>query len=99
MKATLVLSEKRLVIHSTTGASGIIALQIWEVPRSGNYPVGRKFSLFLVVGGEVVVGMDNHKPKGPHLHLGEQEFPYLYRDEASLFADFWNFVRKAGFEP
>jgi len=40
---------------------------------SEKYPAGRKFSLFLVAQGEVLVGLDNHKPKGPHLHLGKDE--------------------------
>ena len=93
------LSEKRLLLNPTTGDAGIVELKIWEVPRSRDYPSGRKFSLFLVVAGDVVIGMDNHKPKGPHLHFGGKEFPYLYRNEAALLTDFWNFVRKAGFEP
>jgi hypothetical protein len=49
--------------------------------------------------GEVVIGIDNHKPKGPHLHLGNKELPYTYQDEEILLIDFWDLVRKAGFEP
>ena len=68
-------------------------------PRSEQYPVGRKFSLFLVAQGEVLVGIDNHKPKGPHVHLGNEERPFPYTDDDHLLKDFWELVRKAGFEP
>ena len=99
MKAEILLREKRLLENRTTGDVAIAELKVWSVPRSKDYPQGRKFSLFLVVNGEVIVGMDNHKPKGPHLHLGDRELPYLYRDERSLLEDFWDLSRKAGFEP
>ena len=68
VKAKLVLHEKRLV--EAGGSIGVAELKVWEVPRSGDYPSGRKFRLFFVVDGNVVVGFDNHKPKGPHLHFG-----------------------------
>lgn len=86
-------------MNRATGDAAVAELKIWSVPRSKDYPHGRKFSLFLVSGGQVVVGVDNHKPKGPHLHLGDRELPYLYRDDVALLADFWDLARKAGFEP
>lgn len=55
--------------------AAVVEIKIWDVPKSKDYPSGRKFSLFLVAEGEVVVGFDNHKPKGPHLHLGNRELP------------------------
>ena len=67
--------------------------------KSKDYPYARKYSLFLVVAGNVVVGFDNHKPKAPHLHLGDQELPYEYIDDKKLLSDFWELARKAGFEP
>lgn len=88
-----------MLLNRLTGEVAVAELKVWSVPRSKDYPQGRKCSLFLVVGGEVVVGIDNHKPKGPHLHLGDRELPYHYRDERSLLADFWDLARKAGFEP
>ena len=47
----------------------------------------------------MLVGVDNHKPKGPHLHLGKEERPFPYTDDDQLLKDFWELVRKAGFEP
>jgi len=97
MKAKLVLHEKRLVEGG--GSIGVAELKIWEVPRSGEYPTGRKFRFFFVVNGNVVVGLDNHKPKGPHLHLGGQEVPYAFTTLDQLVEDFWDLVRKAGYAP
>jgi len=99
MKAEPLFHEKRLLLNRTTGEAAVAELKIWNVPRSKDYPQGRKFSLFLVCGGSVLVGLDNHKPKGPHLHLGDRELPYLFRDAESLLRDFWDLARKAGFEP
>ena len=70
-----------------------------KVPTSKHYPEGRKFSLFLVdrVSGEVLVGFDNHKPKGPHIHRGACEEPYEYSGEGVLIEDFWRLVKEEGF--
>lgn len=76
----------------------IAELKVWKVPKSRDYRNGIKYSLYLVSQGNVIVGMDNHRPKGPHLHLGDQELPYLFRSAPRLIEDFWDFVRKAGFE-
>ncbi len=99
MKAEPFLREKRILVHRTTGELAIAELKIWKVPKSKDYPWGVKFSLFLVSSGQVLVGIDNHKPKGPHLHLGEQEISYLFQNERDLVNDFWDLTRKAGFEP
>lgn len=98
MKATLLFYEKRILEHENSGELGIAELRIWRVPKT-QYPTGRKFSLFLVVGGKVLIGIDNHRPKGPHLHLGEEEVPYTYFSVDQLLEDFWDMVRKAGFKP
>lgn len=99
MRARLVFHEKRLVWSPSLSSAGVVELRVWKVPRSKAYPEGRKFSLFLVARGEVLVGIDNHKPKGPHLHLGREELAFRYTDDERLLQDFWELVRKAGFEP
>lgn len=98
MKAQPIFREKRILKNQKTGKLAVVELKVWNVPRSKNCPQGRKYSLFLVFEGRVLVGMDNHKPKGPHLHLGNEETPYNYSSDAQLLKDFWDFVRKAGFE-
>ena len=99
MKAEPFLREKRILVHRSSGELAIAELKIWRVPKSKEYPRGVKFSLFLVSNGQVLVGIDNHRPKGPHLHLGGQELPYLFQNEQDLVSDFWDLARKAGFEP
>ena len=85
-------------MNSSTGEIAIAELKVWKVPKSQHYEIGKKFSLFLVLRGRVIVGIDNHKPKGPHLHLGGEEVAYRYLDDDQLLKDFWDLVRKAGFE-
>jgi len=98
MKAESLFKEKRIVIHAKSGQIGIVELKIWAIPKSVKFPTGRKFSLFLVADGEVILGIDNHHPKGPHLHLGERELTYDYVNDKQTLEDFWDLVRKAGFK-
>lgn len=51
MKATPIIHEKRLLEHQQGGVPAVAELKIWNVPKSKDYPDGRKFSLFLVSGG------------------------------------------------
>lgn len=95
--ARLVLREKRLV--EGRSRIGVAAIEVWDVPRSDDYPTGRKFRLFFVVEGIVLVGFDNHRPKGPHLHLENREVFYRFTTIERIVGDFWDLVRKAGFSP
>lgn len=99
MDAIPVFREKRIVVNRKTGEIAVAEIKIWKVPRSIHYPKGRKFSLFLVSKGKTLIGIDNHRPKGPHRHIGEDEVTYGYVNEGRLLADFWGLVRKEGFEP
>lgn len=99
MKAQPLHREKRLVLNSSTSEIAIAELKVWKIPKSEHYKMGRKFSLFLMMHGRVLIGIDNHQPKGPHLHLGNEEVNYNYKNDDQLLKDFWDLVRKAGFEP
>ena len=99
VKAAPVFREKRIVMNPRTGELAIVEINIWKIPKSFHYESGRRFSLFLIADGRPVIGIDNHQPKGPHLHLGDEEVSYNYLDDDLLIQDFWDFVRKAGFEP
>lgn len=98
MKAEALFREKRVIFNRKTKEVAVAEIKIWKVPKSVQYPGGVKFSLFLVSEGKVIMGVDNHKPKGPHLHLGEREFPFEYSTPEKLLADFWDLARKAGYE-
>lgn len=98
MSAIPILKEKRVLWNPRIEKFAVAELKIWKIPKSKDYPNGIKYSLFLVSEGSVIIGFDNHKPKGPHLHLGDKELPYEYKGEVLLVNDFWRFARKAGFE-
>jgi hypothetical protein len=70
---------------------------IFKIPCSANYPEGIKYRAWLSEGGETIFGFDNHKPKGPHLHVGTKEIGYVYRGLEELKADVIAMIRKAGF--
>jgi len=36
--------------------------------------------------------MDNHQPKGPHVHIDAEEAPYRFIDEQKLILDFKEIV-------
>jgi len=99
LRAEIIFKEKRVVLHEASGRLGIAEIRVWKIPSSPHYPEGRKFSLFLVLDGKVVVGIDNHRPKGPHIHRGQaNESQYSYTDEKSLIEDFWDLVHHEGFK-
>src|SRR5262249_18411006 len=98
MKARLLFHEKRLLLHRKSNDYGIMEIKIWKVERNQHYPDAKKFSLFLVSKQETVIGIDNHKPKGPHLHMGNVEVIYDYQSDEKLLSDFFEFITKAGFE-
>ena len=47
---------------------------------------------------EVIVGLDNHHPKGHHLHIMKEEFHYFYKDQKTLIEDFFVQLKKHGFQ-
>ena len=68
-------------------------MAIHEVGRSGRYPDGIKYGLLLVdlrTGRRVL--MDNHHPKGHHVHLDSEEMLYNYKNDDQLIEDFKRFV-------
>jgi len=66
---------------------------IHAVPLDNRYPDGVKYSLIFLdskTGDRVL--LDNHQPKGPHVHLGQEEISYEYVDDERLLTDFKLFV-------
>ena len=87
------------LVHGRSAVVAVAEIKVWDVPRSSHYPEGLKYSLFLVAreSGRVIVGFDNHKPKGPHLHHDGKELAYEFLDVEALVEDFWHWVKKEGF--
>lgn len=68
-------------------------MEIYRVTKSAKYPDGVKYGLILTdpkTGKHLL--MDNHHPKGPHIHLNGQEIIYQYVDENKLVKDFKEMV-------
>lgn len=88
MKAVLVYSHKALF-----QGRYVLEMTIHRVGKSSRYTEGIKYGLILTdLQSKKRVLMDNHHPKGPHIHLNDQEIPYEYVDEEKLIKDFKNFV-------
>lgn len=67
----------------------VLELKIWNVGKSNNFPDGSKFSLICIdikTGKKILI--DNHRPKGPHVHIGNIEIPYNYINSDKLIEDF-----------
>jgi hypothetical protein len=70
---------------------------VWKVPATKDYPNGVKYRAWFSEGGKTVFGFDNHKPKGPHLHVGEVELGYVFRGFDALRDDIVAMIRREGF--
>lgn len=67
----------------------IVEMRIWEVSSDlARYPDGFKYSLYAVFNGKVLVGYDNHPPKGHHRHVGGRETEYVFSSLEKLRNDF-----------
>jgi hypothetical protein len=82
-KAELVIHQK---IRTTNGV--VVEVKVWRVAKSVHFPEGFKYSFYAVLAGEVLVGYDNHAPKGHHRHIEGREDPYLFRGVDRLRDDF-----------
>lgn len=69
---------------------------VWDIGVSRRYPMGFKYRFFYVKQGKVVVGYDNHSPKGPHRHIKGREESYALESQEKVLADFKEDVRRAG---
>jgi hypothetical protein len=68
---------------------GIVELMVWRVPA----PVppsqyGFKYRAAYAAAGERVVGFDNERGKGNHMHIAEVEKPYGFTTIEQLIEDF-----------
>lgn len=90
MKAELITRFRSIAEDGTR-----IEMVIWKVPE----PVppsehGYKYRLVYVETDERVVGFDNERGKGDHMHIGVTELPYEFVDTEGLVDDFIKEVEK-----
>ncbi len=72
-----------------------IEMLVWRVPE----PVppsehGYKYRLVYLEGGQRMVGFDNERGKGDHVHVAGDERPYVFVDVEKLIDDFVSEVKK-----
>ena len=97
MKATEVFRQKLVLRHRDGRRLAIFEVAVWKVPLSLAYPEGIKYRAWLSEEGKTNFGFDNHKPKGPHLHIGEREVGYVFRGVAALKRDAIAMIHQEGF--
>lgn len=84
MKAELITSHK-----SVDETGGTIHWVIWRVPHSIPPSTHEfKYRLVYVKDGRRIIGFDNERGKGDHMHLGQREFKYSFTTIAQLIEDF-----------
>ena len=83
--------------HGNGDRQAIFEMVVWRIPRSRDYPEGMKYRAWLSEAGVTIFGFDNHKPKGPHLHIRDMEVGYLFRGFDELMADIRVMIEKEGF--
>ena len=76
----------------------VTEIKLWGVPVSFQYPFGVRYSFYWVKGQEILVGYDNHFPKGPHRHYGDLELKYEFVSVEKLFEDFGNDKKRILYE-
>ena len=88
MRAKLVFWQKARIEERY-----ILELKIHEVGRSEKYPDGIRYGLIckdLVSDRQVL--LDNHHPKGHHLHIDDRERAYDFKGIPVLLEDFEKLV-------
>ncbi len=71
----------------------IIEMSLFEVNEKKRYPHGVKYGLICIdTKTDHKVLMDNHHPKGPHVHLNEKEISYEFKSPEKLIEDFKKLV-------
>ena len=90
-RATLFLHEKFYLDDET-----VVEMKVWKVTNDERFPEGFKYSLFATREGRIIIGYDNHHPKGHHCHKGMREYPYNFINIDYLIEDFLNDLMKEG---
>jgi len=90
MNASLILRHKERFPEG-----GMMELVVWQVPT----PVlptthGFKYRLVYIRHGVRIVGFDNERGKGDHMHLDGEQYPYTFVSLEQLVEDFIAEVEK-----
>lgn len=69
---------------------------VYEVGVTERFPDGVRYRPFYARDRRVVVGYDNHHPKGHHRHVEGREEPYAFESVERLVSNFLADVQKSG---
>ena len=97
VKAVEVFRQKVFLKHRKDSRLAVFEIAIFQVPMSRDYPDGLKYRAWLSENGKTIFGFDNHKPKGSHLHIGNQEVGYVFRGLKALREDIIAMIKKEDF--
>jgi hypothetical protein len=97
VRALEIFRQKLFLEHTGNLRIAIYEIVIWRVPESKEFPEGIKYRVWLSEGGRTIFGIDNHRPKGHHIHLNSVEIPYLYRGIDELKHDAAKLIKQEGF--
>jgi len=97
VKADELFRQKLVLNHKNGVRIAILEIVVWKIPASKGYPSGIKYRAWFSESGRTLFGFDNHKPKGPHLHLGNIEVGYVFRGLDELRKDIAAMIKKEGF--
>ena len=87
VKAVEILRQKIVLNHEDGERIAIYEIALWQVPVTKDYPTGVKYRAWVSEDGKTLFGLDNHRPKGRHLHVGDTEVGYVYRGLDALRKD------------
>jgi hypothetical protein len=88
-RATLVIDRKE-----NRADGSIIQAIVWELPVPFAGSLHRfKYRLYFGKDGTCLVRFDNEQGKGDHKHINGVEYPYPFKDIATLLKDFREAIR------
>ncbi len=71
----------------------IIEAKLYEVEVTEKYPLGVKYRIICIdPKSKKRILLDNHHPKGPHMHINDEELEHEYKNEDQLLNDFEQLV-------
>jgi hypothetical protein len=97
MDATQIFHQKVTLKHKDGKRLGLFEMVVWQIPKTKDYPDGLKYRAWFSENDNTIFGYDNHKPKGPHLHIRDIEVGYIFRGYDELMQDIRAMIEKEGF--
>jgi hypothetical protein len=95
MKATRI-SFKKLNFILASNEELLVILDVWKIPppEDQNFPDGFKFSFiaFKADNPNEKILLDCHPPKGPHMHINNDELSFEWSGIESATELFWEKV-------